>query len=69
MQERNEELLFETEGLQKIIDRLWKDLQEARELKSKAEERVEELYVDLQKVKEENAHLSQYIEKLEELEN
>ena len=68
LQERNEELLFETEGLQEIIDQLWKDLEEARELKSKAEERVEELYADLEKVKKENVHLSQYIEKLEELE-
>ena len=67
MQEKNEDLQFETEALQGIIDQLWKDLHEARELQSKAEERVEELDADLEKVKEENAHLFQYIEKLEEL--
>ena len=41
LQEKNEDLQFETEALQGIIDQLWKDLHEARELQSKAEERVE----------------------------
>lgn len=68
MQKKNEDLLLDNEDLQELMDQLWKDLNEARELKSKAEERVEELYVDLKLVKEENAHLSQYVEKLEELE-
>lgn len=68
MQKKNEDLLLDNEDLQELMDQLWKDLNEALELKSKAEERVEELYVDLKLVKEENAHLSQYVEKLEELE-
>ena len=67
LQEKDEDLQFETEGLQGIIDQLWKDLHEARELQSKAEVRVEGLYSGLEKVKQENAHLFQYIEKVEEL--
>ena len=62
LQEKNEDLKFESEGLQGKIDQLWKDLHEAWELQSKAEEKVEELFADLEnleKVKEENAHLFQ----------
>ena len=68
LQEKNEDLLLDYEDLQEIIDQLWKEINEARELQRKAEERVEEMYDDLKLVKEENAHLSQYVEKLEELE-
>ena len=67
LQEKNEDFKFETEGLQGKIDQLWKDLHKAREIQSKAEEKVEELYADLEKFKEENAHLFQFIQKLEEL--
>ena len=67
LQEKNEDLLLDNEGLQGLMDQLCKDLNEARQLKSKAEERVEELHANLKLMKE-NAHLSRYIEKLVELE-
>ena len=54
LQKKNEDLLLDNEDLQELMDQLWKDLNEAWELKSRAEERVEELSVDLKLVKEEN---------------
>ena len=57
--QKNEDLQLDNEDLQELMDQLWKDLNEAWELKSKAEERVEELSVDIKLVREENAHLSQ----------
>lgn len=68
LQEKTEDFLLEKEDLHELMDQLWEDLIEAWELKSKAEERIEELFADLKLVNKENAHLSQYVEKLEKIE-